>query len=105
MRKAPNLIAEELASGFETNERIVEARATGPYLNFFVSRDDLARDVRQQIVEKGEDYGRSEKGAGRRIVIDFSHPNIAKPFGIHHLRSTVIGGALRRIFKTNYCAD
>lgn len=100
MRKAPNLIAEELVARVQTGDRIAQVRATGPYLNFFVSKGDLAQDTVTAIFQQVDDYGKSSEGLGKTVVIDFSHPNIAKEFGIHHLRSTVIGGSLRRIFKT-----
>jgi arginyl-tRNA synthetase len=99
LRKAPNQIAAELAEKMVPEGRLTEVRATGPYLNFFVSKEALAEETLKEVLAKGVDYGKSEVGSGRTIVIDFSHPNIAKPFGIHHLRSTVIGNAIRNIYR------
>ena len=99
MRKAPNRIAEELKAAVRTGGRIAAVRPAGPYLNFFVSKGAFVAEVLGEVLAKGEAYGHSTGGAGRTIVIDFSHPNIAKPFGIHHLRSTVIGNALRNVFR------
>lgn len=98
-RKAPHLIAEELSVQIATGDRISEVRPTGPYLNFFVPKTNLVGETLSAILEQGADYGRGGRGAGKTVVIDFSHPNIAKPFGIHHLRSTVIGNALRNIYR------
>ena len=99
MRKAPERIVVELKEAVRTGGRIAEVRPVGPYLNFFVSKGAFVAEVLGEVLAKGEAYGRSVEGEGRTIVIDFSHPNIAKPFGIHHLRSTVIGNALRNVFR------
>ncbi|MDE2726168.1 MAG: arginine--tRNA ligase, partial [Gemmatimonadota bacterium] len=93
------LIAEELSAQIATGERISEVRPTGPYLNFFVPKTNLVGETLSAVFEQGADYGRGDHGVGKTVVIDFSHPNIAKPFGIHHLRSTVIGNALRNIYR------
>lgn len=98
-RKAPHLIARELAGQIAAEGRISGVCPTGPYLNFFVSKTHLVAETLSEILDRGADYGRGDEGIGKTIVIDFSHPNIAKPFGIHHLRSTVIGNALRNIYR------
>lgn len=98
-RKAPNMIAEELSAQIATGDRISEVRVAGPYLNFFVPKTNLVGETLSAILEQGVDYGCGDHGVGKTVVIDFSHPNIAKPFGIHHLRSTVIGNALRNIYR------
>ncbi len=99
LRKAPNRIAEELAGQLNVGGRISEARAVGPYVNFFVRPASFVQAVLSKVLAEGRDYGRADVGKEKRVVIDFSHPNVAKPFGIHHLRSTVIGNALRNIFR------
>ena len=93
------MIAEELSAQIATGDRISEVRPAGPYLNFFVPKANLVAETLSAVLEQGADYGRGDRGAGKTVVIDFSHPNIAKPFGIHHLRSTVIGNALRNIYR------
>jgi len=98
-RKAPNLIAEELAGKIQTGDRIAQAKPIGPYLNFFVSKGSFVGETLSVILTQGADFGRSDVGKDKTVVIDFSHPNIAKPFGIHHLRSTVIGNSLRNIHR------
>jgi arginyl-tRNA synthetase len=98
MRKAPNLIAEELSGQIETGDTITEVRPAGPYLNFFVSKTDLVGATMERVLSQGDAYGRSDIGAGKTVVVDFSSPNIAKPFTIGHLRTTAIGNALVRIY-------
>jgi arginyl-tRNA synthetase len=97
MKKAPPKIAGELLDPVNSELEGIEAVATGPYLNFKVDRVLLARTIVGEVLERGEEYGRSDEGAGQTVVIDLSSPNIAKPMSVAHLRSTVIGAAIQRI--------
>lgn len=99
MRKSPVAIAEELKNTFATDDAISEVEAVNGYLNFKVNRTALVKETLEKIAEQGEAFGSSDMGNGKTICIDYSSVNIAKPFHIGHLSTTVIGGALYRIFK------
>ena len=98
LRKAPPAIADEIKEKIELTDEIEKVEVAGGYLNFFINKSTLAEEVLGEI-SKTEQYGKSIVGEGKNIVIDYSAPNIAKPFHIGHLRSTVIGGALYNIYK------
>ena len=100
LKKAPPAIAAELALQVNADLEKITAVATGPYINFRVDRATLAETVVNAVLSAGASYGTSQEGAGKKIVIDLSSPNIAKPMSVGHLRSTVIGAALERIFDT-----
>ena len=97
-RKAPQAIAADIAEKIDQSafEKVV---ATGPYVNFFLDKSKISDQVIKSVIEAGADYGQQDEGHGQKITIDLSSPNIAKPFSVGHLRSTVIGDALSNIFR------
>lgn len=97
MRKSPMMIASAFAEGFSC-EGVKEARALGGYLNFVLDESFYAGVV-NTIVREGGNYGRSNEGEGKTVVLDYSSPNLAKPFHIGHLGTTVIGHALKNLHE------
>ncbi len=99
-KKAPQVIASELKLKLNegaSGESKVQVSAVGPYLNFFFEREALTAELLQQVLADG--FGRLNDGNGKRVILDMSSPNIAKPFGIGHLRSTMIGNALYHLYR------
>ena len=100
LRKAPPVIANEIAEKIEIDGKIIEkVEIQGGYLNFFINKTELIKTVLEEFENKKELFGSSNIGKGKNIVIDYSSPNIAKQFHIGHLRSTVIGSSLYKIYK------
>ena len=98
MRKAPNMIAEDLknelnSEGFEKIENL------GPYINFFVDKKEFSKNTIEKILKEKDDYGKSNIGEGKTVCVEYSSPNIAKPFHVGHLFTTAIGNALYKMFK------
>ena len=99
-RKAPNMIAADLAENIEAKGAISKVMPLGGYVNFFVNKSQLAKTVINDVLTKKEKYGHTDLGQDKAVVIDFSSPNIAKPFHIGHIRTTVIGNALYKIYDS-----
>ncbi|MGM0396235.1 MAG: arginine--tRNA ligase [Bacillota bacterium] len=98
-RKAPNAIAEEIAQSIGDDEYFERIQSQGPYVNFFIDRNKLAELVITDVMDKKDRYGSSDMGEGKKVIVEFSSPNIAKPFHIGHIRTTVIGNSLAKIYE------
>ena len=99
-RKAPNLIAQDIAESIVAEGDISKVVPMGGYVNFFVNKSQLAKTVINNVLTQKNDYGKSKIGEGKNIIVEFSSPNIAKPFHIGHIRTTVIGNAIYKLYDS-----
>jgi arginyl-tRNA synthetase len=99
MRKAPNMIAADLAGKFTTDNVVGKVEAAGGYLNFFVNKGEFIKTVLSEVLAKGKEFGISDEGKGKVVLVEFSSPNIAKPFHIGHLVNTLTGSAIEKIYR------
>lgn len=98
-KKAPNMIAEDLSKKIEPGKMFERIENKGPYINFFVNREKLAETVIESVFSEKDSFGSTNMGEGKKVLVEFSSPNIAKPFHIGHIRTTIIGNALYNLFK------
>ena len=99
LHKAPPLIASEIASSEELKIEGVSVSCAGPYINFSISREILAGSVIRDILEAGESYGKDSIGEGKTVIVEYSSPNIAKPFHVGHAFTTILGNSISRIYS------
>ena len=99
MRKAPPLIATEIAELISGDDSFDRVEAVNAYVNIFLPREEVAKETIETVLNDTEAYGTSDKGNGKTVIVEYSSPNIAKPFHIGHIRSTVIGNSIYKIYK------
>lgn len=99
LHKAPPIIAKELAEKFADDAALGKVEAVGGYVNFFYNRAEFEKNTIAAINKAGGNWGASDIGHGKTVLVEYSSPNIAKPFHIGHLFSTAVGNSLARIYK------
>ena len=99
MHKAPQMIAADIAAKVGDNDCFDKVEQVNAYVNFFINRAHFAGEVVNEVIELADDYGKSNVGEGKKVIVEYSSPNIAKPFHIGHIRSTVIGNAIYNLYK------
>lgn len=98
MRKAPPMIAKTIADAIRDDSVFEKVENVNAYVNMFISKEEFAQAVVNEVIAKGDDFGRSDIGHGKKVIVEYSSPNIAKPFHIGHIRSTVIGNSIYKIY-------
>ena len=100
LKKSPMIIAQEICEKMKLDAEVFEdIEIVNGYINFFVNKERIIKEVLEEVSNKKEEYGNSTLGAGQNIIVEYSSPNIAKPFHIGHLRNTVIGSSLYNMYK------
>ncbi len=99
LRKAPPLIAADIAESIQGFDLFEKVESVNAYVNMFISREGYVADLLKDVVAQKEDFGKSDVGGGKKVLVEYSSPNIAKPFHIGHIRSTVIGNSIALIYQ------
>lgn len=97
-RKAPPVIAQEITEKIVDCSIFEKVENVNAYINMFISKEYLIENTLREVADKQENFGSSDLGAGKKVIVEFSSPNIAKPFHIGHIRSTVIGNSIYKIY-------
>jgi len=96
LRKAPPLIAKDVADGIKDDPMFEKVEQVNAYVNMFVAKEEMSKITLESALK--DDFGRSDEGNGKTVIVEFSSPNITKPFHIGHIRSTVIGNSIYKLY-------